>query len=147
MSAYIVSDDHIAYLTWAGVEYRLIQESEVEQTALMLLHENHKSVAFRYGEKLTPIEDLSISIKRFVEFSWGQVIAAAHCYEYQACEHDGWKQSAAYDYYLRLVMSAIRKAPEVDSAHWSIDAMVIESAGRLIKPGMPKIYRVIGGAQ
>lgn len=107
MSAWTVSSDHIDLLTTAAM--RLAdwnpQYINVPLTADTLgqdlWKENFDSVNYRYDDHepvpeyhWTPVAELQEEELRpevLVE-----VIAAAHCYSYQSCEHPAWSDSKAY---------------------------------------------------
>lgn len=52
------------------------------------------------------------------KFSAVQVLKACACYEYQSCEHDGWKDSQACAFIHALKELAIRTLPGWDAAEW-----------------------------
>src|SRR5262245_14347801 len=47
-----------------------------------------------------------------------QVLKSCACYEYQACEHDGWKDSEAHAFIEALRDHAIAALPGYDNAIW-----------------------------
>ena len=49
------------------------------------------------------------------------VLGALACYEYQSCEHPGWKTSEAYEFCDALRHKMIRMLPGYTRAPWSID--------------------------
>ncbi|PWQ97684.1 hypothetical protein [Leucothrix pacifica] len=143
MSAYVLPDEHISYLVSAAIQYQIIQDTplEINRIGEVLLKENHKSVAYRYREKFDEEERYSFTFYR-LETQWPQVLSACKCWNYQACEHPDFKQSEAYELYLRLVFSTISNIPEVNHTHWCIGSDVIEPAGFVIAAGMLELWRV-----
>ena len=121
MSAYMVSRNHIGFLVAAAVrderfryrfdgEIRRVSGSNTDQlTAIgqMLFDENRRSIEARYPDTL---EDFAANAPRdgddddftyehsrelFWQFKPLQIIQSVACYQYQACEHDGWGESEA----------------------------------------------------
>ena len=48
------------------------------------------------------------------------IIKLCHGYEYQSCEHPGWKTSDARDYLRMIEKTACRNLPDYDDAPWSV---------------------------
>ena len=48
------------------------------------------------------------------------IIKLCHGYEYQSCEHPGWKTSDACDYLRMIEKTACRDLPDYDDAPWSV---------------------------
>ena len=97
--------------------------------AELLLLENAKSVASRYGERADEWFDLNLKGAPITEEEWTaarvaedddpiHLIKSIHCYEYQACEHPEWEDSIAYKVCKGLVGHIIRTMPEYDYANW-----------------------------
>jgi len=92
----------------------------------MLWDENRESVSYRYqdSENLPgPIgEDYTITAKDFhiplADIDPVQVLKACDCYEYQACEHQGWKDSEAHAFIQALRGRAIGALPGYEEAEW-----------------------------
>lgn len=122
MSAWIVSKKHIDVLVAALVEEQVIKLADADETGRILWRENHKSVNARYAEKTRA------PAYTFEHESTSNVVVlkSIHCYEYQTCEHDGWKRSRARQLCLELTsriayalaQQACRKA--YDDAPWGI---------------------------
>ena len=124
MSAFILGDDTIDLLVTAGVrgvglDARLgifhagamVYFSKHEDTDFLgsiLKTANYESVNYRYQEA-TPCEAYRYNGNGIVPYlgspviSWGQVLLAVRCYEYQSCEAPTWGESLA-----KAVCSAIR---------------------------------------
>jgi hypothetical protein len=104
----------------------------VDELGSMLVRENVASVIHRYddtalhelpGMRQEILATARTSIYRFERtqgFGTGQMMAAITCYEYQSCEHDGWKTSdaAAFCRYLREELCT--RVPGY-SGTWEID--------------------------
>jgi len=92
----------------------------------MLLHENQRSVNFRYNEDdLEPVYEhrapryLDGGIR---EFSPIQILHAISSYEYQSCEHPEWSQSESQMFCHALRKLAINALPGYgDAGTWSIN--------------------------
>ena len=110
MSAFIVTSRHInTIVTWAAencIAYKGCTVKGHEQGFVsMLLRENVRSVNYRYpGESLKP-SDFIIGGENFYKFQpaqldpaeydderhqLAQIVMACNCYDYQACETDGY---------------------------------------------------------
>jgi hypothetical protein len=128
MSAWIVSKKHIDLLVAAagGVGMAVDNPHEVGQ---MLWHENHVSVNYRYGEsRLTPPYKFEAEPNKAIDPV--AVIKQIHCLDYQSCEHEGWRTSAACQFLtdltskleakLRLPADKIHALPAYNDAPWGI---------------------------
>ena len=147
MSAYIVDRVHIEYLVAAAMSrrirghgshaFRWYHNGESHELACgdyaraaevgqMLWDECVASVSARY-----PHEDVSTlpgpigetyqygtHRPRPMTFEPVQVIKAAHCYDYQSCEHEGWEGSESYAFIHTLVTRATCELPGYDAAAW-----------------------------
>ena len=124
MSAFILGDDTIDLLVTAGVRgvgldarlgvYQagaMLYFSRYEDTdhlGSVLKSANYESVNYRYKEA-TPCEAYHYNGNEIVPYlggsviSWGQVLQAVRCYEYQSCEAPTWETSLA-----KAICSAIR---------------------------------------
>lgn len=106
MSAFTVGSDHIDLMVTVAMGISRWSPQYVDLAKLgdelgrELWKENYDSVNHRYAEQ-----------EQVPEYSWRpvveyvqdltdrqlvQVLKAAHCYDYQTCEHPGWKDSKAY---------------------------------------------------
>ena len=84
----------------------------------LLLLENMRSVSHRYDEPLElPAYDYTAYRPSLTPV---QVLKALDGFEYQACEHPGWKNSEAYAFCEALRGEAIRQLPGYDEAAWEI---------------------------
>lgn len=132
MSAYQVSPEHLAYLAAAfdsvhrpghhirgrdlslytsydSAGTRIEPSDDAGKRALFnaLALENALSVGYRYGECLAPVPEPAHrfrwpSVPCRTPADVAAIVKAIRCYEYQACEHPGWKDSAPYLWLRRL---------------------------------------------
>ena len=94
----------------------------------MLWDENIRSVSGRYPDCKT-LDDLpgvigenyqltESDIRPVMAVKAADVFSACKCYEYQACEHDGWKNSEAKAVIESLKNQAVRLIPGMEEASW-----------------------------
>jgi hypothetical protein len=124
MSAFILGDDTIDLLVTAGVrgvglDARLAvyhgdkmhywsRYEDTDSLGSLLKTANYESVNYRYKEA-TPCEAYHWNPNGILPYiggrviSWGQVLQAVRCYEYQSCEAPTWETSLA-----KAVCGAIR---------------------------------------
>lgn len=137
MSAYLVDKKHVAYLVNCAISFRIadsrgkfnfyhkgkwieVNYDNKEEIATMLLRENVKSINYRYNErKRTP----KVTRKDFngfltLPFDALQLIRSCKCYNYQACEHDGYEKSQAKSFIKALIDSAINEIPGYGEKAW-----------------------------
>lgn len=130
MSAFIVSDEHIAAMlqaaklrlpydqfryTWAG---KLHATNDVRELAQILIDENYRSVNYRYQESGdSHIYQAPINQKKFTPV---ELLKLCHSYQYQACETPDWKETRAYALSQALLRYAINALPGYEQAEWSI---------------------------
>jgi len=145
MSAYVVTDRHIAYLvecmdrfqvSWlvpgetvrmkigesefdSPVSYRAGRDITLGQMGAILLAENIESVNYRYSEQ----EEESPFVYECsgLAITPIQAIKAARCFQYQACEHPTWRTSQAFNMMESLILNAIARLDGYDEAKWDID--------------------------
>jgi hypothetical protein len=90
----------------------------------LLAVENEKSVAQRYNEKLTDKEFPGYNPERAfrldANLSPVQLLKLCAYYEYQACEHDGWRSSYAKQVIDAIRADSIRKLPGYADAAWGL---------------------------
>jgi hypothetical protein len=95
MSAFLVSDEQVSIILNGASEIGLISDIMLPDFGQLLINENIESVLFRYKNEKR--EDYAheyahdYSLKADIE----QVYKFAKCFDYQACEHDGYKDSCA----------------------------------------------------
>jgi hypothetical protein len=56
------------------------------------------------------------------------VLAAIAGYEYQACEHDGWRRSETARFCQALRLAMVRRLPGYDQAPWTWSAEELTAA-------------------
>lgn len=130
MSAFVVSKVHIDIL----VAVRHVVKKEHPSAKLfdnthtdndlgrMLWRENMLSVAHLYPDH----EDMQLDeeeLRRYrhepMQATVVECIKAIHCYQYQACEHDGWETSDAKKYVDELHSSLVMLIPGYKEAPYS----------------------------
>lgn len=132
MSAWVCSKLHVACLVkYATTDARRVylpselRTVEPEAIAGMLYAENVRSVNHRYPNH-PPDEPLGFSWFRDIlpapDLTAVQAIKAAHCLEYQSCEHPEWHDSLARKVLRSICDTATGEIPGYDAAPWGIDA-------------------------
>lgn len=141
MSAFIVSNKHIStiisyamqekiYLTTpngdpAGVP--VTDDATAQMFGHLLMAENVASVAHRYAS-ITPEEKGAADAYRFQrvpgKIAHDAAVMACACLDYQSCEHDGWRSSAARRVLLEIQAHAayyLVTEPRRTELPWHID--------------------------
>lgn len=136
MSAYLVDPEHINVMIWAGLmpdrvngpmrwyygpgsnQQSMLSAETADRVGQMLVDVNSASVNYRYKEDNAYI--YSYTPPRFKTWQAIEIIGAIHCYEYQACERDDWRESEAYAFCRMLERKMIRRLPDYDKAPWEI---------------------------
>ena len=144
MSAFIVTDQHIAYLIDAalmvcrnrgdtrfqwrvGVTCRILEASNASEVGSMLLAENYASVNYRYRENEESPNythelagPVCIPTGRYVGRDVDIIAAlkAIDCYKYQCCEHDEWTDSSARAFCQGLSAGLVCLLPGYWDATW-----------------------------
>jgi len=103
--------------------------TDTNETGRMLLGENITSVSFRYpNDTLDELpgqqRNTTVDAYRYHDpgvFSPVVILKAIDCYEYQSCEHPGWRYSQAYAFCDALRSRLIGELPGYDEAPWGID--------------------------
>lgn len=129
MSAYICDFYHISVLAVAIYQRVGISDTyQPSQIATLLHAENTKSVKFRYSDVAEPfqVEPEPFTFDRWAlrytaRHSTVELIKAAHCFEYQACQHPGWEQSLARNWIDRLLNQLTRELPGYQDAAWGVE--------------------------
>jgi len=131
VSAYIVDRAHIDVLVQGLAESEIVTEVDPDELGRILWRENLASVAYRYpndgdGERPGPMDFRDNDVETYIyrrptkPISRGALMAAVECYDYQSCEHPGWRISQArtwaHDLYARL-----KAAQTPRSDDWSFD--------------------------
>jgi hypothetical protein len=89
-----------------------------EKLALRLYRENAASIAHRYPGSVHADADFRFEQVAVDDVDLVQVIKAAQCYQYQACEHPAWKGSDAHTITESIIGHAISHLPGYDGAIW-----------------------------
>lgn len=142
MSAFVVDKAHINAMIDAGLRTRYqpmrwytkgkemsssLTEANASEVGQMLLEECIKSVAYRYEGSDIPDLPGRSDAEYIIPFQYKhfanpptpvEILKIISCYEYQSCEHPGWKGSEAYAYCQVLRHSTIVLLPGYDEAPW-----------------------------
>ena len=138
MSAWIVPHNHInALLTYASKQKFLNyfylngerhldtqQDADLQKAAEILVAENYRSFNYRYDETTPPPP---ITFRRYppppnTYLSPVEILKACDCYDYQACETDGYHQSDAAKIVDQIRHNAIANLPGWEQADcWPIN--------------------------
>lgn len=130
MSAFVVSDKHILYLTnyanitgvsfgWNGAVVRLDNVETLNWIARELLRTNVDAVNYRYAEQDTPHELIWTPLLH-QRFDPVQVLKACRCYECQACELPTYDSTVAHRFIEELMATATSDLPGYNQADWEI---------------------------
>ena len=143
MSAWIVSENHIRLLVEALYKYEVVDGIyhhmyTPDTLGKMLWRENYKSVNCRYNKRARAphfthdstaviawtYPSLGRGVIRDLARNPRLVYKQACCYQYQSCEHDAWKRSAACSLIARLleVIEKTTGTEEMDDRQpWGIE--------------------------
>lgn len=104
MSAWIVSEKHIDYMVTAVIRAELVADNP-DEIGRMLWRECLASVAYRYpndgdGERPGPVDFKDSDVDTYTwtetdELDAPELATTLRCYDYQSCEHPGYKTSEA----------------------------------------------------
>ena len=122
MSAWIVSKKHIDYLVSAMAQYGTL-DSNAHYVGQKLWQENVTSVAHRYpddtpAERPGPVYNRGVRPSTYKHVPYKKAIEPIAllkqigCYQYQSCEHDGWKDSWSYRAMKDLETRVLSTLPE-----------------------------------
>lgn len=122
MSAFICNDSHITALAAYAARHRLCgyHEGHIEKIGAILQAENVRSVNYRYKDKEAEPAFTVCAWAEFRTFTPIQIVKAAHCLEYQSCEHRGWASSHANEIVQAIIAEAISELPGYGAADWEI---------------------------
>lgn len=103
MSAWMVSKNHLDVMVTAAISLGLADKSSANEIGEMLQQENCSSLMARYGDRYemhdgtlpNPGEYLRAGFIARPDENLAHVAKQVHCYQYQACEHEGWNASEA----------------------------------------------------
>jgi len=133
MSAWVVSRNHI----WALVEtlrwdcWGGVNQEDLDKFGQLLWDENIRSVVYRYPDcNLDALPGPIDCDYKYGKHGFGfdkrkytpvEILKACDCYEYQSCEHPGWRESEAHQIIERIRDSATSKLDGYEDAPWVID--------------------------
>lgn len=140
MSAFIVGHDHIdalmSYASFKRISFyhpeaqtrTTITTFNAEEIGRILLHENERSVRYRYDtmdpDELPGTIGEDAASYRFRLYAKPmnavQTIKAVNCLEYQSCEHPDWEASLAWRICQDIKAHAVHDLPGYDKADWEI---------------------------
>jgi hypothetical protein len=151
MSAFLVTRTHIDLLVfawskasggrreaiqfWDPATERRIEIETDSDLGRMLWRENMLSLAARYDDPIDqPTLDAYSYTYRgsFLQTSVVTMLKAIACYEYQACEHEGWNTSKSKAYCEALRDGLISKLPGYSDAPWGVEDNAKDSTVRSI---------------
>ena len=119
MSAFICNNSHVTALAVYAARNCLLGWTDAAKVGAMLHAENVKSVNYRYGEATEP--DFEICEWAASHgFSEVEIIKAAHCLDYQSCEHPGWEKSEACKLLEAIVGDRSDDMPGYEGVAWEI---------------------------
>jgi hypothetical protein len=140
MSAFVVNKSHINAMLQGAFSVRYqpfswyhdgkhhqLTNDNADEIGQMLLDECIKSVSYRYADdKVTDLPGPTNGsyLVPFQHHPMGKIptpvelIKITHCYMYQSCEHDEWKENSAKAFCDALISSATNKLPGYDAAPW-----------------------------
>jgi hypothetical protein len=141
MSAFVVSKAHIdAMITaaidlninyWNGERWCVVSAATANEVGQALVDECVRSVSYRYpnddvkaGELPGPGDAYYVEPYQYMRtrrFSDAEVRDLVRCYEYQACEHPGWRTSPA-EYFCRAVEGKLLSRIPGEGARWGVEA-------------------------
>lgn len=134
MSAFVVNQNHINYITSYLVTEKLISKSEAKDIAQYLLDENYRSVLTRYSHNSEAREYFGKSYSvdfQMVQTEDVQAYQAWKCYNYQACETDDYQTTRYYALFEIVKKYIETKVPNVETIleqdretyDWEIDTV------------------------
>ena len=140
MSAFLVGPDHIRLMVRAAMvgdgtrwyhgekfcALKVMDYDGAEKVAAMLAKANWASIRARYPDTVENPDDAPGDTRKF-EMGLGkphptptpvELLKAIHCYEYQSCEDEGWRESEAFAFCRSLERKTMRHLPGYDEAPW-----------------------------
>ena len=146
MSAYMVDRNHIAYMVEAAMSRTINSGSfhwyyngashtlnagdrdHATHVGQILWDENKRSIQARYPDTVDNPDDMPGPCDEdflyvhdaymWLQFSPVQVVKSVDCYQYQACEHEGWRDSEAKAFTDALRSCATQRVPGYEAADW-----------------------------
>ena len=135
MSAFHVSDLHInALLSWARIycptvttkttRFDLTQSEDFWRVGAILRECNNASMEARYGDEPQPYLPQKVRVTKLQPVN---VVSACDCFDYQACEYDGWEQSDGKRIIDQIRGSAVHRIPGYEQV-WEIREEFLKGA-------------------
>ena len=128
MSAWMTSEKHINTLaTFAYVEGLTLDPASV---ASLLTRHNVLSLMARYGDDYRGLcegwESYAYRPVNLAKLNPTCILKQAHCFDYQACEHEEWETSEEKHLLDAIAerckaRGAVEDGPKYDAAPWGID--------------------------
>lgn len=144
------SEPHESGMRWAQyfdnesgqhtVEIHYTDHTRASEVGMMLWAENLASIHYRYPDTAESDNDypgpLGFSSADVATYKWRRttelapevILNAISCYEYQSCEHPGWRTSEARSFCDALRHKMIYTLPGVRSAPWGLDEDHVRAA-------------------
>lgn len=133
MSAFMCSDEHIAVLAYSATfgtdsieaHPRFYKDLKFRKAFNTLRAANMRAMRARYGKERGVISPPTFNAATVASVQAHRdpvhVIKLAGCFDYQACEHDGWERSEAYRVLGRAVLRcAHSQLPGYSNAPWAL---------------------------
>lgn len=140
MSCFIVSREHIRVLVFAAAHpgkldcyrpyssplsyttpnggFRTVTGDQEAVVGQMLLEANVRSVNDRYDEEELLVYDHGTPAR--TNYTPAEIIKAAHCFAYQACDATDWETSEAKAFVNALISRMSSELPGYEEAAWGI---------------------------
>lgn len=157
MSAFILGEDTLDLLVTAGIwgvgddarlrvfhgdqHHTFSRYEDADKLGSILKTANYESVNYRYKET-TPCEPYhhrGADIAPFLGgkvISWGQVLQAVRCYEYQSCEAPTWGDSLAKAICSAITRKVCGRIADEDEAEWEWTREHAEEIKNTIREGL-----------
>lgn len=116
MSAYLVSTATIDAVVRGGLQYGLVRRASADLVGQALLWANHRSLWARYGDTMPTSVDYHLYAE-VPQLRAPVIYGCTACFEYQACEFEGWDASPAHHYTSTLLARIERRYPLL-KARW-----------------------------
>ena len=127
-----------ASVTECAAHRRELRFDTADEVGQMLVDENARSIFYRYPDTLdggeipgdaSALDGYSYTDPRYRPTAV-EALKALDCFEYQACEHDGWRSSEAWRFCEALRSHLISRLAGYDEAPWSWGARELRQAGQ-----------------
>jgi len=147
MSAFMCTDYHISYLVGCLKRAGYVHALDAESTATSLHAANLFSVNVRYPHRADDDDErpeFKFSNEGYRDGAMGtfplvQVIKSAQCFDYQACEPEGYFNSETARLMRSLISWAIGELPGYSDAQWGPPAVRYDYQIRTLEDGKVRI--------